>query len=220
MSADGSDQLSAEISAFARGKVPRELRLRHVRALAYELFAERGFTAASMEELAHRAGVSKPVIYDLVGSKEDLFATVTADVLGELAKAVYRAVDAEKTPDGQLRAGTKAFFNFVETHHAAWRSIMVPEAAPVSTVIAAARRSQDSLVGALLLRAMADSGASLDPVFVGAWARAINGMFEALATYWTEHPELDITMLAGLATSLIEPALLTFLNSLAAANRA
>lgn len=193
--------------------------MRHVRALAYELFVELGFSAASMDELAARAGVSKPVIYDLVGSKEELFAAVTEEVTSELSKALTLAVDVEDPPAVQLRTGTHAFFGFVEAHRAAWRSIMVPEAAPVSAVIAIARRSQDNLVAGLLLRALENTGTQFDPVVVGAWARAINGIFEGLATYWTEHPELDASTLTALATSLIEPALLSFLGSLAGAKQ-
>lgn len=56
------------------------------------LFAERGYDAASIEEIAARAGVSKPVVYEHFGGKEGLYAVVVdremADLLGRLTSAL------------------------------------------------------------------------------------------------------------------------------------
>lgn len=46
-------------------------------AIGREVFAERGFDGASMEEIAARAGVSKPVVYEHFGGKEGLYAVLT-----------------------------------------------------------------------------------------------------------------------------------------------
>src|SRR3954462_14623649 len=64
---------AACIGDFRHGRVPRAVRERQLVELGEELFAERGFAKASMDELARRAGVTKPVIYELFGSKEGLF---------------------------------------------------------------------------------------------------------------------------------------------------
>ncbi|CAB0641083.1 hypothetical protein CIPA99_00821 [Corynebacterium diphtheriae] len=45
-------------------------------AIGREVFAERGFDGASMEEIAARAGVSKPVVYEHFGGKEGLYAVI------------------------------------------------------------------------------------------------------------------------------------------------
>ncbi|MBM4363784.1 MAG: helix-turn-helix transcriptional regulator, partial [Deltaproteobacteria bacterium] len=103
---------SAEVAAYPHGRVPREVRRRQVVALAEELFGERGFQAASMDELARRAGVSKPVIYDLVGSKEELFHEVLARESAELAARVEAAVEGEAVREQKLHAGALAFFRF------------------------------------------------------------------------------------------------------------
>src|ERR1035441_8763922 len=58
------------VANYRTGRVPRAVRSAQLLELADQLFAERGFHAASMDELARRAGVSKPVIYDHFGSKE------------------------------------------------------------------------------------------------------------------------------------------------------
>ena len=48
------------------------------------LFAERGYQGASIEEVAHRAGVSKPVVYEHFGGKEGLYAVVVDREMREL----------------------------------------------------------------------------------------------------------------------------------------
>ena len=45
-------------------------------AIARELFAERGFEGTSVEEIAARAGVSKPVVYEHFGGKDGAYAVV------------------------------------------------------------------------------------------------------------------------------------------------
>lgn len=200
-------KLSAELAEFAHGRVPRDLRRRQVLAVATVLFVERGFVDASMDELARRVGVSKPVIYDLVGSKEALFGEVVVEEAATLARAVEAAVAGQPDPDQKLYAGALAFFHFAEARRAAWDALLTAEAAPVSAELAAARRFHAKSVARLLGRNAAELGNATDPVLVDACAQAINGAFEALATWWKEHPALSAETLAALATGLVAPGL-------------
>ena len=90
--------IEQELAGHPHRRVPRDLRRRHLLELATELFSERGFEAASMDELAQRAGVSKPVIYDQFGSKEGLVVAVV-DAMGiELNEAIRPPSTAGPTP--------------------------------------------------------------------------------------------------------------------------
>src|SRR3954454_866046 len=111
---------TATVSDYAHGRVPRAVRQRQLLDLAERLFAERGFRGASMDELARRAGVTKPVIYDLVGAKEDLYRRSVTGAADELARRVSIAVAAEDDRAGRLRAGGLAFFGFVADHRDSW----------------------------------------------------------------------------------------------------
>ena len=80
----------SRIEDFQHGRVPRRVRERQLVELAEELFAERGYQGASMEELARRAGVTKPIVYELFGNKDGLFRAClqrSADQLAELVAA-------------------------------------------------------------------------------------------------------------------------------------
>ena len=202
-----SDRVGAQVAEFAHGRVPRELRRRQVLAVAGELFVERGFAEASMDELARRAGVSKPVIYDLVGSKEALFGEVVAREAAALADAVQSAVANEPEPEARLYAGALAFFRFAEQRRAAWDTLLTADTAPANAELAAARRFQAKSVAGLLARGAADLGGAVDPKMLDACAQAINGAFEALATWWKEHPKISAETLAALGTGLVASGL-------------
>jgi AcrR family transcriptional regulator len=209
-SAAGGPTAGARVEAYAHGRVPRDVRRRQVLALATELFVERGFAAASMDELAKRAGVSKPVIYDLIGSKEALFGEVCAQEAAALAVAVQTAVAAEPDQDHKLHAGALAFFRFAAQRRAAWDALLSADTAPVNAELAAARRLQAASVARMLAEGAASSGTQLDPIVVDACAHAINGAFEALSVWWRDHPSVSAEALAALANSLVMPGLRSF----------
>jgi len=199
-----------QVAAYAHGRVPRDVRRRQVLELATELFVERGFAAASMDELAKRAGVSKPVIYDLIGSKEALFGEVCAQEAAALALAVQTSVAAEPDQELKLHAGALAFFRFAAQRRAAWDALLSADTAPVNAELAAARRLQAASVARMLAEGAASSGAELDPIVVDACAHAINGAFEALSVWWRDHPTVSAEALAALANSLVLPGLQSF----------
>ena len=193
-----------EVEAYARGRVPREVRERQVLALAEELFVERGFQGMSMEELARRAGVSKPIVYDLVGSKERLFELLVARAGDELEQAVVEAVAGALGIRAQVRAGGLAFFRFVEGRRRVWEVLLSSGASPFAARVDEIRQRQNRLVAALIV---AQAGDRVDPVQAAAAAACINGAYEGMATWWQDHPERAAEELADWVAGLMGPGL-------------
>ena len=107
----------------------RRDRGRQLLQVAEEVIAERGFQAASMDEIAVRAGVTKPVLYDHFGSKDGLLAAVIARAGGQLREAVQRAVTDAEGPEEELARGVHAYFEFIEEHAPTWSSLLGEAAA-------------------------------------------------------------------------------------------
>ena len=204
------EALGALVAEYPHGRVPRELRRRQVIAVATALFIERGYVGVSMEEVARRAGVTKPVVYDLAGSKDQLFHEIVMAEAQRLAARVQRAVESEPESALKLRAGTLAFFEFIGDRRAAWRSLMAQPEAPLTTQMAGARRFHAGSVASLLAKASVESGRAVSPLVLDALAHAINGATEALALWWNDHPELTPEQLADLTHRLVGPGLLLF----------
>jgi AcrR family transcriptional regulator len=209
-----------------RRRVPREVRIPQIARIAEDLFGQFGYQGTSMDDVARLAGVSKPVVYDLVGSKEELFKLCLARNANELASRVATAVNAASGGD-RLRAGALAFFRFVDEHRPAWRGLLASGSAPLTAEMAEIRRNQAGLVAGLLIqgessgRSFHSSGSAsatdraidavtdraTDPVIADALANAINGAFEALAGWWQSHESMTADDLAELMVQLVGPGL-------------
>jgi AcrR family transcriptional regulator len=114
-----AQQSTATVADYPHGRVPRELRERQIVELAEQLFAERGYRGASMDELSRRAGVTKPVIYELFESKDGLFRVCVERAVDGMAESVAAAVRAETVPEARLRAGGIAFLRFAADNRVA-----------------------------------------------------------------------------------------------------
>lgn len=196
-------QLAAELAAHEHGRVPRELRRRQVLAEAYDLFVERGYPGASMDELSRRVGVTKPVIYDLVGSKEHLFREVMKGIEEELATCVASAVAEQPDLAGRLHAGILAFLRFVHGRRQGWAALRSMESG--SGEIATLQREQAARVAVLIA-----SDVELEPREIEVVAHAIDGAVETAALWWQNHPDLTAERLAELLATLLSRGLLSF----------
>lgn len=196
----------AEVSHYRHGRVPRAVRGRQVLAAAERLFAEQGFAAASMDELSRRVGVSKPVIYALVGSKEELYHRCAGRMSAELAEHIADAAASESEPRRQVRAATLAFFRFVAERRGLWEAL-APDRGPFAADADAIRVRQNQLVAGLLLQAAERAGVAADERSAAAAATAVNGALEALARWWRDHPEVSAEDVSALALRLLMPGL-------------
>ncbi|NNJ03914.1 TetR/AcrR family transcriptional regulator [Streptomyces sp. ICN441] len=87
---------------------------------AVQTFGQRGYRPASMDEIAELAGVSKPLVYLYLNSKEDLFTACIRRESAALVAAVRAAVDPGLPADRQLWEGLTAFFRHTNEHPDAW----------------------------------------------------------------------------------------------------
>jgi len=205
--------IEQELAAHPHRRVPRDLRRRHLLELATELFSERGFEAASMDELAQRAGVSKPVIYDQFGSKEGLVVAVV-DAMGiELNEVIRAAIDGRTDPEDLLRTGSLAFFHFVGERRAtfamAFGAVRTLDSTSVPLVekVAEIRARQDALVAAGIAATAQTLGGDPDPLEISAVTRGLNGIYEGLVEWWDEHPEVPASRLTEWVVALVLPGL-------------
>ena len=207
------------VKGHRSGRVPRAVRAEQLLDVADELFAERGFHGASMDELAKRAGVSKPVIYDHFGSKEQLFATCVRRTGEALAEQVATAVRKESDPRARLRAGSIAYFRFLEQQLQAWAVLFAEEEARDARFAAEAsriRRRQSDLMISLMAETSGTAPGHQGRARLEAMTLAIAGAYESLSLWWREHPEVPPEELADWLLDLIWPGLEQLTAQLAA----
>jgi AcrR family transcriptional regulator len=199
------DTASPRIEDFRHGRVPRAVRERQLVELAEQLFAERGFARTSMEELARRAGVTKPVIYELFESKDGLFRACVDRAIERMAASIAEAFRSETDPEARLRAGGLAFLRFARDNRVAW-DLMAMQSR-FAEQAQAVRRDQAQLIRTLMAE-IAPQGT--DPQELEAVAYAVNSAYEGAAHWMWEHPDAPVEQVADWIVALLLPGLRRF----------
>ncbi len=96
-----------------------------------ELFAERGFEATSIEEIAARASVSKPIVYEHFGSKEGIYEVVKDREVQRLIDGITESLVGDH-PRVLLEQAAGALLTYIETQTDGFR-ILVRESPVAST---------------------------------------------------------------------------------------
>ncbi|MBC6460067.1 TetR/AcrR family transcriptional regulator [Actinomadura sp. HBU206391] len=169
--------------------MPRPERERQMLDIAEEVFAEQGYRAASMDDIAERVGVSKPMLYEYFGSKDGLLSACVARIRTDLYEATQEAMAGAASPEDVLWRGLLAYFTFMDRHNRALAVIaqqpmLIPAAA--ADAIEATRRQQSGLTATLLAAFAPDAS----PRAVEAYAEIIIGACERVSIWQARHPEV------------------------------
>jgi AcrR family transcriptional regulator len=95
------------------------------------LFAERGFDGTAVEEVAARAGVSKPVVYEHFGGKEGLYAVVVDREVQRLLTSFQAALTGDN-PRRLLEQATLALLTYIEDCSDGFRILVRESPAPLA----------------------------------------------------------------------------------------
>ena len=174
-------------------RLPREVRERQVLDAAVRVFSQHGFHTASMDEIAEVAGVSKPMVYAYLGSKEELFIACLRREATRLMTAIADVVDPTLGLSDQLWSGLRAFFTFVAAHRDGW-SVLYRQARgqePFATELAAMRGRIIDVIAGMLDRAVRAEGRQLHGTDLEVSAYALVGAGESLADWLADHPDAD-----------------------------
>jgi AcrR family transcriptional regulator len=155
-------------------------RRRQLSEVALRLFAERGYRATTMDDVAEAAGVTKPLVYQHFSSKRALYLELVDSVAQELLDAVGRATAAAEGPRQQVEMGFAAYFELVVTHENAFRLLYGRTDADDPELGQALRRVEDAIAEAIepLI------AAGLDPDHRRFLAYAVVGMAEGASRHW------------------------------------
>lgn len=164
------------------------------------VFAKRGFEAASLEEIADRAKVSRPVLYEHFGGKEGLYAVVIDREMEYLVRRIAEAI-ATGSPRERLEAAALAFLSYVKDHPDGFA--ILTHDAPVTT----AGGGMSSLLNDVAERvghvfAASFKNAGYDPKSAPIYAHALIGMVTFVGQWWTETRKPSVEEVASHISAL------------------
>jgi AcrR family transcriptional regulator len=163
-------------------RLPRLARRRQLLDAAMEVFVARGYHAAAMDEIAERAGVSKPVLYQHFPGKQDLYLALLDESVETLIGAVADAIRSTTDNRQRVTATFAAYFEYVAEHSGTFR--LVFESDFTSEPAVRARLAELDRVCADLISEVIkeDAGLADDEAYL--LSIGLLGMAQVSARYW------------------------------------
>jgi len=173
--------------------MPRAQREEQILTVAEAVFAERGYQATTMEEVAELVGVTKPLIYGYFGSKEGLLSACVDRARAQLREATVAAWEAvpEDAPlEAVFESGIRAFFDFIDEHASAFALIQqeAAVAASASSDIERIRTQQSAVVAEALGRVPGLDGVPAE--LLEGYSEVVIGACERVAVWSLGRPEV------------------------------
>jgi AcrR family transcriptional regulator len=178
--------------------------------VAHRLFAERGYAAVTMDEIAGEVGVTKPLLYNYFGNKERLYIACMERAGDALTATIAGAVAETDSPGDALGAGVRAFFSFLDSDRAAWAVLFdetLPHGGEVFDRVAEYRGQIAALVSGSLLAQLPDRTREAAKIEIEALSTALLGAAEALARWWLRTEAIGAQDAAELLISTVEPGI-------------
>jgi AcrR family transcriptional regulator len=102
-------------------RLPRDERRAQLLSAALEVFTAAGYHSAAMDEIADRANVSKPVLYQHFPSKLELYLAVLDLHIDSLVFAIQKAIAEHRSNADRVKATVEAYFGFIDAEGEAFR---------------------------------------------------------------------------------------------------
>ncbi|MFS8204836.1 TetR/AcrR family transcriptional regulator [Streptomyces sp. CWNU-52B] len=190
------------MGAVKSKRMPRAVREQQMLDAAVRTFGQRGYRAASMDEIADLAGVSKPLVYLYLNSKEDLFTACIRREAAALTAAVRAGVQPDLPVDRQLWDGLRAFFTHTAQNPDGWAVLHLQartHGEPFAAEVTSMREEIVAFVTQLIVVAAreAHSDPSLPEREVAGLAEALVGAAESLAAWANTTPQVSARQAAA-----------------------
>ena len=150
-----------------------------------KLFAEKGFDGTSVEEIATKAKVSKPVVYEHFGGKEGLYAVVVDRELSSLLERITRALEPGHTARQLLEAAALTLLDYVEDSADGFR-ILVRDSPPGTSTGSFASLMGDVASQVEHLLAAEFAARKLDARAAPLYAQMLVGMVALTGQWWLD----------------------------------
>ena len=163
-------------------RLPRHERRRQLLDAALEVFVSQGYHAAAMDEIAERAGVSKPVLYQHFPGKLDLYLALLDQSVDELVETVRAALRSTTDNKQRVAATFSAYFGYMDSEGQAYRLVFESDLSNEAAVRDRLERGQREC--AEMISPMVRQDAGLDDDEAHLVSVGMVGLAQVTARYW------------------------------------
>jgi AcrR family transcriptional regulator len=163
-------------------RLPRTARRAQLLQAAREVFVVRGYHAAGMDEIADRAGVSKPVLYQHFPGKYELYLALIDEHAAEMIDGVRAALASTRDNKQRVAATIAAFFAFIDREGESYRLIFESDFTSDPGVRQRVERVHQDCAAAIAEVITEDAGLPAEQADLLGYA--LGGMSHVAARYW------------------------------------
>lgn len=151
--------------------------------VARAVFAKRGYEAATIEEIADRAKVSKPIVYEHFGGKEGLYAVIVDREMEYVVRRISEAIGSG-SPRDRVEQAALSFLTYVKDHPDGFAILAHDSPLTKKTGMASLLNDVAERVGEVFAASLKAAG--YDPRSAPIYAHALIGMVTFVGQWWTE----------------------------------
>lgn len=169
-----------------RRRLSREERRHRLLTSAQELFGKHGYRGTEVDHIAHRAGVTKPMLYrHFPGGKAEIFLAVLDEHMNALMRNLWEALASSSEPKKRLRHGLDAYIRFAEENAAGFH-LLAQSSAELDPAVGKRLVEVRELIVRGLSNTIADvmKGAGLATDGAPLYAHAMLGGVESVTSWW------------------------------------
>jgi AcrR family transcriptional regulator len=178
--------------------MPRSARRAQLLESALDVFVAQGYHAAAMDDIAERAGVSKPVLYQHFPGKLDLYLALLDNACDQVIDGVRKALASTDNNKERVAATTDAFYAYVDNAGGAFRLVFESDLTSEPEVRARVDRVNRECAEAVAEVIADDTGFPAEASYL--LAVALVGMSQVSARFWLDN---ESSMSRSQATELI-----------------
>ncbi|HEX2771293.1 MAG TPA: TetR/AcrR family transcriptional regulator [Micromonosporaceae bacterium] len=163
-------------------RLPRSARRKQLLAAAQEVFVAQGYHQAAMDDIAERAGVSKPVLYQHFPGKLELYLALLDTHCDALVAKVRDAMRSTTENKDRVSGAVRAYFDFVDHESEAFRLVFESDLRNEPAVRDRMERVEQGCIAAITDTIMSDTGFSR--AHAELLASGLVGTAETAARFW------------------------------------
>ena len=189
-------------AARRTSRLPRGARRLQLLRAAQDVFVAQGFHAAAMDDIADRAGVSKPVLYQHFPGKRELYLALLEQQVDELTDRVRQAMAGTDDNRARVDGAVGAYFDFIDAEGEAFRLVFESDLRNDPDVRRLADQGARACIDAVAEVIAADTGADQERALL--LSAGLTGLAESSARWWlprkgTVSRDDAVTLMSALA---------------------
>lgn len=169
---------------MVKNRLPASERRAQLIDVARGVFAKHGYEATSVEEIAKRAKVSKPIVYEHFGGKEGIYAVIVDREMDYVVRRLTEAISSG-TPRERVERASLAFLNYVKDHPDGFA--VLSQDSPLTSskgTMSSLLNDMAERVGTIFVSTLKEAG--YDPKAAPIYSHALVGMVTFVGKWWTE----------------------------------